>query len=309
MAEMAYAPNVIARNLSLGHSRSLGVVTAGLNLMGPSRTLNAITSQTEEEGYTVLLKELPSFDSDRVRRILDALLSNRVDGIIWAVPEVGSNRDWLEDEHLVSTVPMLFLTMAPRPGLASISVDNRMGARLATQHLLSQGYRRIGHISGPLDWWEARQRKAGWQQALAAAGMDEEARFTAEGNWSSASGEVAFLRLRAQYPEMDAVFVGNDQMALSVLRGASRHGLCVPDDLGVVGFDDLPESAYYRPSLTSVQHDLHQLGQRAVKELVRVIEARRDEEPAPEPASLTLPASLVVRESSARARRQGPGAR
>jgi len=156
IAEMGYAPNVIARNLSLGRSRCLGIVTAGLDLMGPSRTLKAITSQAEEEGYTLLLKELPSLDTDRFRSTLDTLLSNRVDGIIWAVPEVGHNRDWLRDEDAVSRIPMLFLTMEPRDRLTTISVDNRQGARLATDHLLSRGYRHIGHISGPLNWWEAR---------------------------------------------------------------------------------------------------------------------------------------------------------
>jgi LacI family transcriptional regulator len=304
--EMGYAPNVIARNLSRGHSHSLGVVTAGLDLMGPSRTLNAITSQAEEEGYTLLLKELPSFDSDRVRPLLDDLLANRVDGIIWAVPEVGSNRAWLADNHFPAAIPTLFLTMEPRPGLASISVDNRAGGRLAAEHLLQQGYRHVGHISGPLDWWEARQRKDGWRAALAAAGIAEETRFSAEGDWSSASGAEAFLRLRAQYPEMDAIFVANDQMALGALLVASRQRLRVPEDLGMVGFDNLPESPYYRPPLSSVDHDLPRLGHLAVRELVRVIEVRQREEPPPEPVSLLLPARLLVRASSVRPHAQAP---
>jgi len=301
IAEMGYAPNVIARNLSLGRSRCLGIVTAGLDLMGPSRTLKAITSQAEEEGYTLLLKELPSFDTDRFRSTLDTLLSNRVDGIIWAVPEVGHNRDWLRDEDAVSRIPMLFLTMEPRDRLTTISVDNRQGARLATDHLLSRGYRHIGHISGPLNWWEARERMAGWQEALASAGMYVDAKCLAQGDWSSSSGEVAYRRLREQYSEMDAVFAANDQMALSVLRIASLDGLSVPDDMGVVGFDNLPECPYYRPSLSSVEQDLQQLGHLAVSELVRVIEARRHDEPLPEPTSLLLPARLLVRESSLRA--------
>lgn len=300
MAEMGYAPNVIARNLSRGRSYTLGVVTAGLKFIGPSRTLNAITRQAEDEGYTLLLKELPSFATDHVQPILGSLLSNRVDGIIWAVPEVGRNRDWLADDPLLPPVPILFATMAERRGLASISIDNYLGGRIATEHLLQQGYRHIGHISGPLDWWEARQRKQGWCDALVEAGMQPEARAASEGNWSSASGVAAFRDLLDQYPEMDAVFVANDQMALSVLYVALQEGIRVPQDLGVVGFDNLPESAYYFPPLTSVDQDLHQLGCQAVKEIVRIIEARRREEPASEPVPVVLTPQLVIRESSIR---------
>ena len=115
---------------------------------------------------------------------------------------------------------------------------------MATQHLLDQGYQHIGHITGPLDWWEARQRKLGWEHALKAAGMNLADEQWQEGNWSSASGEIAFQKLLQTYPRLDAVFVANDQMALGLLQAANRLGIQVPDALGLIGFDGIPEVAF-----------------------------------------------------------------
>ena len=169
---------------------------------------------------------------------------------------------------------------------------------MATEHLLKQGYRHIGHIAGPLAWWEARQRKAGWQDALADAGMNPNDLQWLAGNWSSESGEGAIHRLFDQYPEMDAVFVANDQMALSVLQVACRRGLRVPQDLAVVGFDAIPEAAYFCPPLTTIQQNLHELGCIAAKQAIHMIEVSRESENSYEPESIWLKPQLVVRESS-----------
>jgi LacI family transcriptional regulator len=298
--DLNYQPSAIARSLIRQRSLTLGIVTAGLNLVGPSRTLNGITEQAEGLGYTLLLKELPSFGVNDVQPLLNSLLERRVDGILWAVPEVGGNRAWLEQQLDGLPVPTIFTTMQARPGVTVVAVDNYAGGRLATEHLLCEGYRHIGHISGPLDWWEARQRKAGWHDALLAAGapLPDADLCAEEGAWSSSSGEQAISRLLARYPQMDAVFVGNDQMALGVLQTACRQGIQVPQELAVVGFDGLPESAHYWPPLTTVYQDLRKLGCSAVQELVRVIEASRNGQAAFEPQSLALCPELIIRESS-----------
>jgi LacI family transcriptional regulator len=169
---------------------------------------------------------------------------------------------------------------------------------MATRHLLDQGRRQIGHISGPLDWWEARQRKQAWQDTLEKASIGAaEGHWAAEGNWSSSSGEAAFEQLLKSYPEMDAVFVANDQMALSVLQIANRRGLRVPHDLAVIGFDNITESAYFWPALTTINHNHHELGCRAVQELVNQVEALRRNEKI-EPQNILLLTELVIRESS-----------
>jgi DNA-binding LacI/PurR family transcriptional regulator len=295
---MGYQPSAIARSLIQKRSYTLGVVIAGLKYIGPSRTLNGITGQADKKGYTLLLKELPDFVSINVKPILDSLMSRQVDGIIWGVPEVGDNRDWLKDNLPELPVPVIFLTMGPIEGLPLVAIDNYMGGRLATEHLIEQGCRRIAHITGPLDWWEARERKRGWQDAITDVGFRLEDVYCVNGNWSTRSGEKAILRLMDEYPEMEAVFVGNDQMALSVLQHACRRGIQVPQELAVVGFDDIEEAAYFWPPLSTVSQDQNELGCTAVRELVHIIEASRQEGVEYESKIITLQPRLVARESS-----------
>jgi LacI family transcriptional regulator len=297
---MRYQPSALARSLIQQRSYTLGVVTAGLKHIGPSRTLNGITQAVEEAGYTLLLKELPRYDTDNITPIFDALLSRHVDGIIWAVPEVGDNRKPFVSLPLQLSVPIVYISMAAQEGLSSVSIDNYLGGRLATSHLIEQGYRRIGHISGPLDWWEARQRMAGWRDTLRECGLDAGEICWEEGNWSSASGAQAAEKLFAQYPEMDALFVSNDQMALAVLQSCSQSGPRIPQDLGVVGFDDIPESAYFSPSLTTVQQDQYQMARIAVEEIIRIIQTSWQGDATAERKSILLAPTLVVRQSSQR---------
>lgn len=297
--DLNYQPSAIARSLIRQRSFSLGVVTAGLKYAGPSRTLNGIARQAEVMDYVLVLKELPRFDTPEVQPLLNSLIARQVDGIIWAVPEIGANRDWLEGQHPELAAPVIFLTMQARPGLSSVSIDNYRGGCLATEHLLQQGYRHIGHVSGPLDWWEARQRMAGWQNTLRQAGLPVTSHHWVSGNWSTASGERAIRPLLDAYPEMDAVFVANDQMALGVLQVACRQGFRVPQDLAVVGFDGFPETAYYWPPLTTVYQDLQELGCTAVRELNRVVEAGYQQGVHISPVTVSLQPELIVRESSA----------
>jgi DNA-binding LacI/PurR family transcriptional regulator len=301
--ELNYQPSALARSLIQQRSYTLGVVTAGLKFMGPSRTLNGITNKAEELGYALLLEEQLHFNTKDIKPRIQNLLARHVDGIVWAVPEVGDNRKRVDDILNEIPVPVIFLTMQPLPGVTTVSVDNYAGGVLVTEHLLNQGRRRIGHISGPLDWWEARQRKQAWQDTLQKAGMKVAENQCTEGNWSSSSGEAAFTQLLKSFPEMDAVFVGNDQMALTVLQICHRLGLRVPQDLAVAGFDNMAESAYFWPSLTTINHDQHELGCRAVEETVKQIEAvRRNTHGGSfeklEPQNILLSPELIVRRSS-----------
>jgi LacI family transcriptional regulator len=296
--ELGYQPSALARSLIQQRSYTLGVVTAGLKYIGPSRTLNGITSQAEEMGYTLLLKELARFDTEDIEPILKTLLARHVDGIVWAVPEVGDNHGWVDTKLAQILVPIVFLTMEKRANLSIVNYDNMLGGKMATEHLLQQGYRRIGHISGPLDWWESRQRKIGWQAAMAEFGITPKESHCTEGNWSSASGEIAFRQLLSQFPNMDAIFVANDQMALSVLQAACRDGISVPAQLGVVGFDGLAETPYYWPPLTTVVQDQHLLGCTVVQEIVHSIEIARNEGVSTNPRTIVFKPELAVRQSS-----------
>ena len=296
--QLGYQPSALARSLIRQRSYTLGVVTAGLKYIGPSRTLSGITSAAEDAGYSLLLKELPHFDGGNITPIFQTLISRHVDGIIWAVPEVGDNRNWVNQLSLDLEIPVVYLAMEPQEDICIVSIDNFIGGKIATSHLLEQGYQNIGHITGPLDWWEARQRLAAWSNTLKEAGIEVEDRHWAEGNWSSASGVQAFEKLFEQYPEMDAIFVANDQMALSVLQTACRKGLRIPEDLGVVGFDNISESAYFWPPLTTIQQNQYNVGEVAVEEIIKIIEASWQGDEPGKPKHIMLSTTLVVRESS-----------
>jgi DNA-binding LacI/PurR family transcriptional regulator len=296
--ELGYQPSALARSLIQQRSYTLGVVTAGLRETGPSRTLNGITSAAEENGYALLLKELSRFDIGDIAPVFQALLARHVDGIIWAVPEVGENRNWIHRQSFDQKLPVVCLTMEPVDNLTVVSVDNDLGGKMAVSHLLEQGYRHIGHISGPMDWWEARQRMSAWRETLLSEGLEACDEYWTEGNWSSASGRQCAEKLFEQYPEMDSIFVGNDQMALGVIQFASQKGLKIPQDLGIVGFDDIPESAYFCPPITTVQQDQYAVGKVAVEGTIRMINLLWSGAEQIEPISIILPPALVVRQSS-----------
>jgi LacI family transcriptional regulator len=298
--ELGYRPSALARSLIQQRSYTLGVVTAGLKYIGPSRTLSGITTAAEASGYSLLLMELPTFDTNNVLPILQGFISRHVDGIIWAVPEVGENRKWLEHPPMDLEVPIVFLNMQPREQTPIISIDNYLGGRMVMAHLFEQGYKHIGHISGPLDWWEARQRMSAWKDALKEEGKKYQDSHWVEGNWSSTSGAQAIEKLFLKYPEMDAVFVANDQMALSVIQAACQKNLRIPEDLGIVGFDNLSESPFFCPPLTTVQLDQQNLGKVAVEGIVKIIEAGWQNKEVSEPLSVIFNPTLVIRQSSSR---------
>jgi LacI family transcriptional regulator len=297
VGQLGYHPSTLARSLSQQRSYTLGVVTFGLKHIGPSRTLNGIADKADGLGYMLLMKELDNFDTTRMDDVIDSLLARQVDGIVWVAPEIGDNHAWVDERLDKIPVPVLFLAMQSRKGVSSVTTDNYKGAVMATQHLLDYGRKRIGHISGPQGWWEAEERKRGWRESLEAAGLDASEQHCAEGNWSSASGEQAFIQLLELYPNMDAVFAANDQMALSVLRETSRRGIRVPEQLAVVGFDNIPESAYFYPSLTTISQDLHLLGEQAVQTVVEMIQTRQANQSVIAQSKFIEP-TLIVRESS-----------
>lgn len=298
MTELNFQPNAVAQSLSRQRSNLFGVVTAGLKYIGPSRTLSGITNMAEELGYGLLLKEMEYSDSANIIPLLDWFKSHQVDGIIWAAPEIEDNRRWVKDILPLIDIPIIFMTMEEQTNVTIVASDNLAGARLAVKHLLEQGRTKIGHISGPLDWWEARQRKTGWESTLNEAGIAVNDRMWTQGNWSPKSGRTAFLELIAKFPEMDGIFVGNDQMALSVLQSSLEIGKRIPQDLSVVGFDGIADSEFYCPPLSTVSQNQDELGRIAVAELVSQTEKKLSERRTVEPKYITIQPELIIRKSS-----------
>ncbi len=296
--QLDYRPNILARSLIHQRSHTLAVIAWGIDYFGPSRTVLGIEQEANELGYSLFLS-LVSHPTDDHEQILDTLISRRVEGIIWAIPEVGDNRNWVQTSHFEHLPPVVFLSMASRPGISVVSVDNRNGAKQAVQHLVEHGKRRIGIITGPMTWWRACERYIGWQEALAEAGLKASLPLEAKGDdWSAVAGERGMCTLLEQAPDIDSVFASSDQIALGAMGIAHLRGRRVPEELAFVGFDNIPEAAFFWPSLTTIYQHLVDVGRIAVKNLHEMIKARQLGGESLQPLSTVLKPELIVRASS-----------
>jgi LacI family transcriptional regulator len=292
VASTGFRPSAVARSLVQRRSRMLGVIAAGLKYFGVAQTLNGITEESEANGYTLLLAQLGAFDVPDIVPVIELLTAHRVEGIIFTPPQMLDNVVHVQEQLPAGCPPIVFLKAEPSVQFTTIGIDNYAAARTAVEHLVALGRRHIGHLAGPLEWREARDRRDAWRDAVRGAGLEPGP--TQAGNWSSASGGTAFERM-LELGEMDGVFVANDQMALGALHVANARGIRIPEDLAVVGFDGLPESAQFTPSLTTVVQPLGELGRLAVRELL----AHVDDEPEAIPArTLCVPTAFVVRDSA-----------
>jgi len=292
---LGYKPSKIARSLIQGRSYSLGVVSMGVGFYGPAQTLAGIQQEADEQGYSLLLKMLSDPEELNVDDMIQDILSYHVDGIVWAIPEIGQNRDWIQRALPKLSVPIAFLTMQARPNLTTIAIDNRLGGRLATRNLIEHGCQKIGLITGPLNWWEARQRELGWREELLAHNDVVDESCIAHGDWNSPSGEHCMRMLLDWHSDLDGVFASNDQMALGAMKAARELNRRIPEDLSIVGFDDIPESAYFYPPLTTIRQDMSQVGGTAVNQLIHLLE-HTDENGRPN--AFLLEPELIVRDST-----------
>ena len=296
---LGYHPSAVARNLSRQRTRTIAVVTAGLNLAGPSNVLDGISLRAEELGYTILLKNLPDFRVSDYPSLIRYFLEMHIEGVAWACPEIANFRCESIEKLAELPIPVVFQGSTPINTGLIVTVDNYDGGCRATQHLIDQGYRNIGHISGPLEFWDAEARKSGWADTLNKVGISTTDTSWVEGDWSAASGAQAVSKLIEKYPEMDAIFIANDQMAIGAILKLHEHGLKVPDDLAIIGYDNIPESAYNSPPLTTIAQDFQQMGAKTIEVLVEAIEAQYAGKEPLRSQAVILPSELIIRESSA----------
>jgi DNA-binding LacI/PurR family transcriptional regulator len=296
--QLNYRPNSTARALVTGRTKTLGVVSSDTTLYGPASTLFGIERAAQDAGYAVIVSSLRSVSRASVLEAIQQLRDNGVDGIALAAP-LRAAADTLR--HVKFDVPVVALEAGQTLSIPLAAVDQRAGAAAATRHLLSLGHKTVWHLAGPGDWQEAKERVVGWKTALEAAGASVP--LPLRGDWTPRSGyEAADALLKT--PQLTALFVANDQMALGVLRRFHEAGREVPRDLSVVGFDDIPEAAYFTPPLTTVRQDFAELGRRCLQLLLAEIEgADRELDGAEQPPRLVVPPELVVRESTAPAQR------
>ncbi|MGW2153834.1 LacI family DNA-binding transcriptional regulator [Nonomuraea sp. NPDC001699] len=284
--ELDYRPNQAARQLVTGRSGVLGVVSIDTTLYGPASTLYCIEQAARRAGYNVSIASLPSLSRRSMEEGVQRLRAQAVDGVIIVAPHE-SAADGLR--HLPPEMPVVAVDAGDDIPVPVAKVDQQAGARRVTRHLLSLGHETVWHVAGPADWLDANGRIEGWRGVLEAAGR--QAPDVLRGDWSARSGYQLGRRL-AENPDVTAVFVANDQMALGVLRALREAGRRVPEDVSVAGFDDIPESAYFWPPLTTVRQDFGEVGRHAFHLLLDFMAGHE-----PEARRLVEP-ELVVREST-----------
>lgn len=287
MRMLDYRPNTVARALVTGRSRTLGVVSFDTTLYGPASTLLGIERAAHEEGYFVSNASIASLDRPSVLQAVERLRVQGVEGILVIAPAAAAAAALLQ---LPEDLRIVAVEAGPEDAVPVVAVDQIAGAVAATRHLLELGHATVHHVAGPPDWIEAQQRVAGWRETLDTAGARVAPMLV--GDWSAQSGYDLAPRLLTR-PDVTAVFAANDQMALGILRFLHEEGRRVPQDISIVGFDDIPEAPFFIPPLTTVRQDFAEMGRRSLHLLLGEIEAEtrstRRETVAPE---------LMVRSSS-----------
>lgn len=289
MRQLRYSPNVAARALASGRSGTIGVLTFDTSQYGPGAALLGIERAARERGYGVSIATVPTLDRASMTDALDTFVQRGTDGVIAIVPHLSAAHALSETRP---RLPVVAVQGSGSSRIPAAAVDQRSGGFLATTHLLDLGHETVWHIGGPEDWVETRERERGWREAL--AGRSVPAPPVVSGDWSPGSGYAAGRTLLAATRPPTAVFAANDQMALGFLHLLYERGLSAPQDLSVIGFDDIPEAAYLSPALTTVRQDFNEMGRLGMSLLLDILTAARH---PTEPVALIEP-DLVVRAST-----------
>jgi LacI family transcriptional regulator len=291
IAETGYQPSPIARSLSNRRSRIIGLVIplAIRSLFDDPffpRLIQGISQGCNMHDYTLSLFLFHSQEEEK--ELFDGISRSQfLDGVLVTATRSG---DTLIPRLLENQVPLVVQGRHEDPRISYVDADNVTGAAMAITHLLGLGYQRVSTVTGPLDSTAAQDRKQGYLDALRERGQPVEEALIVGGDFTQAGGYEAMQRLLPRQP--DAVFVASDTMAMGALQAIRGAGLTVPDDIALVGFDDLPQSTMVDPPLTTVRQPIRRMGALAVEMLVECLENEADS-----PRHIVLPTELVIRGS------------
>lgn len=269
MSQLRYRRNSAARALATSRSMNLGVLSYALSVHGPALALFGIAEEARRNGYSTSLVGIADVDQASIRAALDSLVDGGVDAIVVLAPMTAAAEVL---QRLDADVPVVRFEQGAPAGPATISIDETLGAQLATRHLLGLGHSTVHFVGGPSGWMASEARRRGWQTELALAGKAIPAELPSA-DWSAESGYRAGVHIAADR-SITAVLAINDVMALGVMKALHDHGLTVPGDVSVVGFDDRDESAYFQPALTTVRLDFTEVGRRAVDSVLGALRGR-----------------------------------
>lgn len=282
-----YLPNEAARNLRTQKTRTVGVLLPNMHGEFFAQVTRGLDQRAREDGHHVLVSNSHT-DETEAKSVIQSLLG-RVEGLIILWPR-------LDIEFLETLVPddlpiVLLSTSVDTTRFRTLSFDNRAGAYAAVEHLAEHGHERVAILTGGPANFDARERLAGYRDAVADLGLVADPALEIEGDFTQEAGRAAVDRLRDLPAPPTALFASNDSMALGVLRGMHEAGLRVPEDLALIGFDDIPTARYAAPSLTTVRAPTLEMGRRAVDTLLEASTASGS------PTHQTLETRLVRRES------------
>lgn len=287
IAKLGFVPNPVARGLAGGRSFSVGVVTQAIDSPFYGAALRGIEDALGPAGYTPLFMS-GHWNADEEARCIEVLLARRVDALI-----VLTGR--LSDTALRSVAKSVPVVVTGRtlkaPNLCSLGFDNFEGARLATHHLLTLDHRNIAFIAGDPRHPDAVERQRGYRSALEAAGVRYEPALVMPGHFTEESGLMAVERLINGRISFTAIFAANDQMAFGAALGLHRRSMRVPDDVSLIGFDDVAGATYALPPLSTVHQPINEIGRLAASAALQLMSGDR-------PNLLVPPPRVVVREST-----------
>lgn len=286
---LGFSPNPVARGLAGGRTLSVGVLTQTISSPYYGEALHGIEVELDRAGYIPLFVSGHWQESEE-RKALNALLSRRVDGVIVLAGRLSN----AALQGYAKKVPMVVVGRAlSGPRLFSLGFDNRAGALLATQHLIDAGHTRIAYIGGDRAHEDALVREAGYREAHERAGLTVDPALLMAGDYSEASGLLAVNRLLDSRVPFTAIFAANDQMAIGAALGLYRRNVRVPDDVSLVGFDDLAPAKFAIPPLTTVRQSVYEMGAQAAVAMLDLLRGNT-------PTATLPPPALVPRESTRR---------
>lgn len=283
---LGYQPNTAARALVTGRSNTIGVICYNTALYGSAAALLGLEQAARACGYSISFVGLTSTDRAAVEDAIRRLRLQAVAGIVAVSPQAAM-ADAVRQVSI--EIPTVAIWGHPGTTIPAVTSAETVGAQVATAHLVDLGHRQVAHLAGPKDRVSTKVRMRGWREVMKEREL--KAPDPVYGDWSAQSGYVAAKSILVDR-SVTAIFVANDQMALGVLRAIQESGRRIPDDVSVVGFDDVPDAAYFSPPLTTIRQDFAALGERAFQLVLDVIEGRGVSK------SLILPTELVVRASS-----------
>jgi DNA-binding LacI/PurR family transcriptional regulator len=290
IAELGYQPNAIARSMAQGRTHTLACLAPNLTDFTFASIIEGAENEARQHGYFLLTASAP--DQESFVLLVDQLLaSRRAEGLVLITPFLDSYHT-----HLPRYVRAVYVSADPHlDGASSVMLDDLNAGAMATRHLIDLGHREIAQITGPLVEDCARNRLLGYQTTLQAANIQPNSQLIAQGDWSATSGYRIVSKMLAEKVRFSAIFAQNDRMAIGAIHALRQAGKHVPQDVSVIGFDDMPLASYFDPAITTIQQDTFRMGREAARLLIDAVEQ-------PEPAfhKVLIGAELIVRQSTGR---------